>query len=341
MTSWDVIVLGAGQTGSPLAARLAEAGKRVLLVERAHVGGTCVNSGCTPTKTMVASARAAHVARTAGKLGVHVPEVRVDMDQVVLRKDAKVLQWRQSVERRLTKAGAGLKLLKGHGRFAGERTIEVDGEQHTAATIVINVGTRAVIPRIPGLADVSWLDNESVMNVREVPAHLLVLGGGLIGCEFGQAFRCFGAEVTIVDRAEHLLATQDVDVSASLEDVFRAEGSSLRLETRAAGVRHIEGGIELSLDGGDRLTGSHLLVAVGRRPNTDDLACERAGIELDERGFIRVDDCYATTAAGVYATGDVTGSPQFTHVAWDDHRLLYDILLGRATRGRSPRLVPH
>lgn len=340
MNAWDVIVLGAGQTGSPLAARLAEAGKRVLLVERKHVGGTCVNYGCTPTKTMIASARAAHVARNAGALGVRVESLRVDLDAVVQRKDAKVLQWRESVERRLAHAGAGLKLLAGHGRFAGERTIEVDGERHSAEVVVINVGTRPVVPRIPGLENVPWLDNASVMELRSVPEHLLVLGGGFIGCEFGQAFRRFGAEVTIVDQAAHLLSAEDADVSAAIEDVFRSEGITLCLGARARSIRRHGPDVELELAGDDRVTGSHLLVAVGRKPNTDDLACERAGVDLDERGFIRVDDCYRTSAAGVYATGDVNGGPQFTHVAWDDHRLLYDILRKRDTRGRSTRLIP-
>jgi pyruvate/2-oxoglutarate dehydrogenase complex dihydrolipoamide dehydrogenase (E3) component len=339
MNAWDVIVIGAGQTGSPLAARLAEKGRSVLLVERLHLGGTCVNYGCTPTKTMIASARAAHVARSAGRLGVRVDQVRVDMEAVVRRKDAKVLQWRQAVERRV--AGAGVKLIKGHARFGGERRIEVDGERHTAETVVINVGTRPVVPRVPGLDQVSWLDNTTVMDLREVPTHLLVLGGGFIGCEFGQAFRRFGAEVTIVDQGHHLLALQDTDISESIEEVFRAEGITLCLGARAASVRRSGSAIELQLDGGQVVRGSHLLVAVGRKPNTDDLACDRAGVQLDERGFIRVDDRYATTAAGVYATGDVTGSPQFTHVAWDDHRLLYDILCGNGTRGRAARLIPH
>jgi pyruvate/2-oxoglutarate dehydrogenase complex dihydrolipoamide dehydrogenase (E3) component len=178
------------------------------------------------------------------------------------------------------------------------------------------------------------------MELRAVPEHLLVLGGGFIGCEFGQAFRRFGARVTIIDQAAHLLAVEDTAVSEAVEDVFRTEGITLHLGARVRSVRRAGANIELQLEGGDRLTGSHLLVAVGRTPNTDDLACELAGVELDERGYIRVDDGYATSARGVYATGDVTGGPQFTHVAWDDHRLLYDIIQGREPRGRATRLIP-
>jgi len=202
------------------------------------------------------------------------------------------------------------------------------------------VGTRPAVPPIPGLDGVPWLDNTSVMELSDVPEHLIVVGGGFIGCEFGQAFRRFGAEVTIIDQAAHLLTVEDAEVSEAIEDVFRAEGIALCLGARVRSVHRAGASVELQFEAGDRLAGSHLLIAVGRTPNTDDLACERGGVELDERGFIRVDDGYATSAPGVYATGDVTGGPQFTHVAWDDHRLLYDIIQGRGTRGRAARLIP-
>ncbi|MGQ0562915.1 MAG: FAD-dependent oxidoreductase, partial [Gemmatimonadota bacterium] len=336
---WDLVVIGAGQTGAPLAARLAEAGKRVLLAERKYVGGTCANYGCTPTKTLIASARAAHVARTAGRLGIHT-DVRVDFAAVIRRKNALVQQWRQSSEKRLARAGDALTLRRAHARFVADHTIEIEGERHTAATIIIDVGTRPAIPRIQGLDEVAWLDNASVMELTELPEHLLVLGGGYIGCELGQAFRRFGSEITILDASRHLLAREDEDISQVIEDVFIREGIALRLGVTVQRIGKRAGGLEIQTSDGT-ITGTHLLVAAGRRPNTDDLGCDAAGIELADHGYIRVDDGYQTNVAGIYAAGDVTGGPQFTHTAWDDHRLLYDLVLGRGGRTRRDRLVPH
>lgn len=336
---FDVIVIGSGQAGVPLATRLASLGKRVLLAERGDLGGTCVNTGCTPTKTMMASARAAHVARTAGRLGVQAKQVEVDFAAVVARKDAIVRRWREGVSKRLE--AERLTVVRGHARFVGERKVEVGGEVHTAETIVINVGARPLLPPIDGLSGVRWLDNATVMQLRELPAHLLVLGGGYVGCEFGQMFRRFGSRVTIVDQLEHLMGREDPEISSALEDVFRKEGVDLELGTKTARVSGRAGEIVLRLASGKELQGSHLLVAVGRRPNTDDLGCDQAAIALDPRGFVVVDDQYRTTAKGVYAVADVTGGPQFTHTSWDDHRLLFDILLGRSHGGRNDRFIPY
>ncbi|MBI4512828.1 MAG: mercuric reductase [Gemmatimonadetes bacterium] len=336
----DVIVIGSGQAGVPLAARLAEAGKRVVLAERKDLGGTCVNYGCTPTKTMIASARAAHVARHATRLGVHAGEVRVDLNAVVDRKDGIVRQWRESVEKRLRRAGERLTLASGHARFAGPREIEVNGERHSAEIVVINTGARPFVPPITGLDSVAWLDNKTIMELRELPKHLVVIGGGYIGCEFGQMFRRFGSEVTLINRGPHLLDREDPEISEALEGVFREQGIRLVLSAEADAVSADGKGIRVSLRSGDSIRGSHLVVAVGRRPNTDDLGCEAAGIRLDERGFVLVDDHYRTSADGVYAVGDVTGGPQFTHASWDDHRILFDILLGRDGRRRGDRIVP-
>ena len=337
--TFDVIVIGSGQAGVPLANRLAGVGKRVLLAERADLGGTCINTGCTPTKTMMASARAAHVARTAGRLGVRAGQVVVDLAAVVDRKDAIVRRWREGVSKRLQVDG--LTVARGQARFVGERQVEVAGEVHGAEIVIINVGARPLVPPIDGLAQVPWLDNATVMQLRELPAHLLVLGGGYIGCEFGQMFRRFGSRVTIVDPLEHLMSREDPEISSALEDVFRTEEIALELGTRATRVEGRTGEVTLTLGNGKRLPGSHLLVAVGRRPNTDDLGCEKAGIALDQKGFVVADDQYRTSAKGVYAVGDVLGGPQFTHTSWDDHRLLFDILLGRSRRSRFERFIPY
>ncbi|MDB4938496.1 MAG: family, FAD-dependent NAD(P)-disulfide oxidoreductase [Labilithrix sp.] len=337
----DVIVIGSGQAGVPLATRLVHAGKTVLVVERGALGGTCVNYGCTPTKTMVASARAAHVARTAGRLGVHVADVRVDFAAVIDRKNAIVQQWRAGVERRLTAAGGRLHVAHGHARFVGPHEIEVEGQRHQADTIIVNTGARPFVPPIPGLDGVPFVDNAGVMELRELPGHLVVLGGGYVGCEFAQMFRRFGSEVTIIDRNEHLLSREDADTSSALEAVFRGEGIALELMSDVASVRRENGHIVVRTKAGKDVRGTHLLVAVGRRPNTDDLGCDAAGLDLDARGFVSVDDGYATSIPGVFAVGDVTGGPQFTHTAWDDHRLLFERLQGRSAHGRAGRVIPY
>ncbi len=339
--TYDVIVIGSGQAGVPLAARLAGRGRKVLLAERGELGGTCVNTGCTPTKTLVASARAAHVARTSGRLGVRAGAVEVDLPAVVARKDEMVKRWRDGVVRRLAGAGQHLRLVRGHARLVGERTVEVGGERHDAPVVILNVGARPVEPPIPGLGDVPWLDNRRVMELREVPEHLVVIGGGYIGCELAQAYRRFGAAVTVVEPGPHLLGREDPETSQALEGVFREEGITLLLGARAEALSRAGARISVRLSTGGAVEGSHLLVATGRRPNTDDLGAEAAGLALDERGHVEVDDHYRTSARGVFAVGDCTGGPQFTHAAWDDHRLLLDVLDGRPGRGRSDRLVPY
>jgi pyruvate/2-oxoglutarate dehydrogenase complex dihydrolipoamide dehydrogenase (E3) component len=338
---FDAIVIGSGQAAVPLATRLAARGKKVLLAERADLGGTCVNTGCTPTKTLIASARAAHVARTAERLGVHAGPVRVDFPAVVARKDAMVERWRSGVAKRIADAGQNLRVAKGHARFVAERTVEVAGERHRAPAVVLDVGGRAAVPPIPGLAEVPWLDNGRLLALRELPPRLLVVGGGYIGCELAQAYRRFGSEVAIADPAPHLLGHEDEEASSAIEEVFRAEGIELRLGARIESVSGGPGGVKLALSGGGSVAGTHLLVATGRRPNTDDLGCDAAGVKLDGRGFVAVDDRYRTSAPGVYAVGDVTGGPQFTHVAWDDHRLLLEVLEGKPTRGREGRVIPY
>jgi pyruvate/2-oxoglutarate dehydrogenase complex dihydrolipoamide dehydrogenase (E3) component len=336
----DAIVIGSGQAGVPLATRLAASGKKTVLVERSRLGGTCINYGCTPTKTMVASARAAHVARTAGRLGVHAEAVRIDLPAIVARKDAMVRQWREGVEGRIAAAGDRLRLVKGHARFTGEREIEVEGARYRGEIVVINTGVRPASPDVEGLAALPWLDNRRIMELTELPGHLIVLGGGYIGCEFAQMFRRFGSAVTVVQRGRHLLDREDPDVAEAVEGVFRSEGIELILDARVRLAAAQQRDLVIVLENGRKIAGSHILAAVGRRPNTDDLACERGNVALDAKGFVKVDDQYRTSAKGVYAVGDVTGGPQFTHTSWDDHRILFDLLMGRPARSRSGRVIP-
>src|SRR5437764_10177579 len=251
----DVLIIGSGQAGVPLATRLASAGKKVILVERKELGGTCINVGCTPTKTMVASARAAHVARTAARLGVHAGEVRVDFPAVIDRKDSIVRQWRKGLDDRLKRAGDRLVLVRGQARFVRPRRVDVGCEVHSAQTVIVNTGARAIEPPIDGLSGVPWLHNGTLMELRQLPAHLAILGGGYIGCEFAQMFRRFGARVTIVDRSEHLLAREDPEISAEVEKAFREEGIELRLRTKVARVEGKQGDVAVHFEGGGEARG--------------------------------------------------------------------------------------
>ena len=327
---YDLIVIGAGQGGGPLAGTAADHGQSAALIEQKHVGGTCVNEGCTPTKTMIASARVAHLARRAEDYGVHTGDVSVDMETVRRRKRDIVESFRAG-SRSSVEATEGLDLIEGAARFVDDRTVEVtfdDGstETLTADRVVVNTGTRPVRPPIDGLDEVDALTSTSIMELGAVPDHLLVLGGGYIGLEFGQMFRRFGAEVTIVDRGAHILGREDDDVSEALEEILREDGIRILNETSMTAVEQADNGpITAHLEGAgapDTVRGSHLLVAVGRRPNTEALNPEAAGVELTERGYVQVNDRLETTADGVYALGDVTGGPAFTHISYDDYRVL-------------------
>lgn len=348
---YDAIVIGSGQGGGPLAGKLAESGRRIALVEREHVGGTCVNEGCTPTKTMIASARAAHLARRAADYGVHTGDgkVRVDLAHVRQRKRDIVQSFRQGSENSLARLD-NLDLLMGTGRFTAPHAIQVDRDDGisrtvTAPTIVLNVGARPAVPPIDGLDAVPYLTNASLMELAEVPDHLLVLGGGYVGVEFGQMFRRFGSEVTIVQRGPQLLPHEDIDIADELAGILRDEGIDVWLDANADAAEATGKGVRLAatVDGETRsVEGSHLLVATGRRPNTDDLGLEHAGIEPDPRGFIPVDDRLRTRVDDIYALGDVTGGPAFTHTSYDDHRILASDLLGDGSYpGRSERVLAY
>ena len=345
---YDAVVIGAGQGGGPLATAFAEAGKRTALIEREHVGGTCINEGCTPTKTMVASARVAHLARRAADYGVETGPVAVDMRAVRSRKRAVVESFREGSEKRIEET-PGLDLIRGEARFTGPKTLSValpDGDRKIAAdVIVLDVGTRPSGPPLPGLDDVSWLDSTSVMELTEIPEHLLILGGGYVGVEFAQMFRRFGSRVTLLQRGKQLLGREDDDVAAAVAGILREDGIDVLLETEARSVAPgPESGVRLTVAGpdGERTeSGTHLLIAVGRAPNTDDLGLDAAGVETDKRGFIAVDERLASSAPGVYAIGDVTGGPAFTHISYDDFRVLRANLIAGGEATTSDRLVPY
>jgi pyruvate/2-oxoglutarate dehydrogenase complex dihydrolipoamide dehydrogenase (E3) component len=346
---YDAIVIGAGQAGVPLSRTLANAGWRTALVEREHVGGTCINEGCTPTKTMVASARVAHLARRAGDYGVLTGPVMIDMAQVRQRKRDIVDSFRGGNQRRIEETEC-LDLLMGEARFTGPKQVEVrlnDGEiRHlTADKFFLNVGTRPRLPSLPGLDDVPPLDSTSIMELDEVPEHLLVLGGGYIGLEFGQMFRRFGSQVTIVQRRGQVLTHEDPDVAEAVAEILREDGIEVMLETQPVRVaRTRDGQILLTVrtsDGEQTLIGSHLLAAAGRVPNTDRLNPQAAGIEVDKRGFIPVNDRLETNVPGVYALGDVKGGPAFTHISYDDFRVIRTNLLEGGGATVEGRLVPY
>ena len=349
MIQYDAIIIGAGQAAAPLSTTLAQAGWKTALVEKKHVGGTCVNEGCTPTKTMVASARVAYLARRAADYGVHTGEVTVDMAKVLQRKRAIVESFRKGGQRRIEKTD-GVDLLFGEAHFTDPKSVQVrlnDGETRglAAETIFINTGTRAIFPPVPGLGSVPTLDSTSIMELDTVPAHLLVLGGGYIGLEFGQMFRRFGAQVTIVQRGDQLLTREDPDVAAEVAGILREDGVQVLLESEALGVEEGgDGDIRMTVrtpDGEKTLAGSHLLVAAGREPNTDRLNLAAAGVETDQRGFIQTNERLETTAPGVYALGDVKGGPAFTHISYDDFRIVRTNLLEGGGATVNGRLVPY
>src|SRR6516225_2301511 len=345
---FDAIVLGTGQAGKPLALDLGAAGRRTAVVERAEVGGTCINVGCTPTKTMVASARVAYLARRAADFGVRCGQVAVDMAQVRHRKQAIVNDFRTGGERRLEEA-ENVELIFGEGRFTAPKVVEVRLKAGgvrtlTAEAIFINTGGRPARPAIDGLDSVKALDSTSIMELGALPEHLLVLGGGYVGLEFGQMFRRFGSAVTVVQRGKQLLAREDPDVAEEVHKLLQEDGIEVLLQAEATRVQAAAGGVVLHLRGpaGDRtVAGSHLLVAVGRTPNSDGLNPAAAGVRVDARGFIPVNDRLETNVPGVYALGDVKGGPAFTHISYDDYRIIRDNLLRGGQATTQGRLVPY
>ena len=345
---YDAIVIGSGQGGTPLSRALAESGMRTALVEREHVGGTCINEGCTPTKTMVASARVAYLARRGADYGVHTGAIRIDLQQVRQRKRGIVDSFRNGSQARLEKTPK-LDLIFGVASFTGPREIRVlgkDGSERLMRSerIFLNAGTRASIPKLQGLESVPYLDNKTIMELDAVPEHLLILGGGYIGLEFGQMFRRFGSQVTIVQSGKQLLVQEDVDVANEVAKILREDGVEVLLSTKSERVSSQGGKIALEVNDGSqgrRLSGSHLLVATGRTPNSDTLNLGAGGIETDAKGFIRTNNRLETNVPGVYALGDIKGGPAFTHISYDDFRILRANVIEKKNVTIDGRLVPY
>ena len=348
--AYDAIIIGSGQAGKPLASAFAKAGRRTALIEKAHLGGTCINVGCTPTKTMVASARVAYLARRAGDYGVHVGDVTVNQAEVRRRKQGIVESFRGGSQRRL-ESTKGLDLIFGEARFSGPGAVEVNlrvggTRRLTAKTIIINTGCRPSNPEVAGLKEVSYLDSSSIMELDETPDHLLVLGGGYIGLEFAQMFRRFGSRVTVIHRGAHLLSREDPDVADEVAKILRDDGVEVLLQARAVrAARVADGGVTVTLteaSGAERsIAGSHLLAAIGRIPNTEALNLAVAGVKTNDQGYIIANERLETTASGIYAIGDVKGGPAFTHISYDDFRILRTNLLERGSATTSGRLVPY
>lgn len=344
MEHFDAIVIGAGQAGPSLAAKLAGVGQRVAIIERARFGGTCVNTGCIPTKAMVASARAAWTARHAEDFGVVVGgAVSVDMAQVKARKDKISGASRTGVESWL-RGTANCTVFQGHARFASDREVAVNGTTLSAPHIFINVGARASIPPLPGLEDVPYLTNSSIMEVDALPRHLIVVGGSYVGLEFAQMYRRFGSEVTVVEKSPRLLGREDEDVSAAIQEILAGEGIDIRLNSNCISASRAGDDIAVHAECGgsnSRVRGSHLLLAMGRRPNTDDLGLEHTGVVRDERGFIQVDDELRTAAPGIWALGECNGRGAFTHTSYNDYEIVAANLLDNDRRRVSGRITAY
>lgn len=341
MREFDAIIIGAGQAGPSLAGRLTAAGMKVALVERKLFGGTCVNTGCTPTKTLVASAYAAHLARRSADFGVLLEgPVRVDMKKVKARADAIVADSRTGVERRLRNM-AGCTVIEGHARFEAPNRVRAGEELLAAPRVFINVGGRASVPDLPGVKEVPFLNNRSILELDSLPEHLVVVGGSYVGLEFAQMFRRFGAEVTVIEKSLRLIAREDEDISEAIRDILMKEGINVRTNAECITMAPHERGVEVGIqcqEGEPTSVGSHLLLAVGRQPNTDDLGLDTAGVETDARGYIKVDDGLGTSVPGIWALGDCNGRGAFTHTAYNDFEIIAANLLDGERRRVSDRV---
>ena len=344
MPNYDAIIIGTGQSGPALARRLVAAGRKVAIIERKLFGGTCVNTGCTPTKTLVASAYAAHVARRAADYGVRIEgSINVDMKAVKARKDSVVAAFRNGVEQSLETLN-GCTVYRGHGRFVAEKNVAVNGSELAADQIFINVGARAAIPPIPGLDQVPYLTNSSMMDIDFLPSHLVILGGSYIGLEFAQVYRRFGSEVTVIEFGPRLISREDEDVSHAIADFLKEEGIDVRVDSKMVSVEKQGSSIAAKVESAGRIsqiTGTHLLVATGRRPNTDDLGLDKAGVNTDARGYIQVDDQLRTNISGIWAMGDCNGRGAFTDTSYNDFEIVAANLLDNDQRRVSDRIMAY
>ena len=348
-TNYDALIIGVGQAGKPLALDLAEAGWKVAIIERKYVGGSCVNYGCTPTKTLLASAEAAHQARRSDDYGIRTGPVQVDYKAVKKRKDDLVESSREGIEEKLEDT-KNITFIRGEAAFTGPKQIEValsegGSTQLTADHIFINTGTHPALPELDGLDQVPYLTAVTMMDLQELPEHLIILGGGYIGLEFGQMFRRFGSKVTIIEKGKQLLAREDEDIAQELCGILQEEGISIHLNTEVTGVHLTEAGaISVALIQGNetsKVLGSHLLIAIGTTPNTAALHLDTAGVEIDKKGYIVVNEKLETTQPGIYALGDCKGGPEFTHISYDDYRIVKQNLLEKGHATTEGRRVPY
>ena len=344
MKKYDAIVIGTGQAGPALAARLSAADRKVAVIERERFGGTCVNTGCIPTKTLVASAYAAYLARRAGDYGVTIGgAVGVDMKRVKARKDEVSGRSNKGVEDWMRGLKNGT-VYHGHARFEGQRAVTVNGETLEADKIFINVGGRALIPQMPGLSEIPYLTNSSMMDVDFLPEHLIIIGGSYIGLEFAQMYRRFGAQVTVVEMGSRLVSREDEDVSDAIREILADEGIDIRLDAKCISAHKTADGVEVGLDCADpqrQVRGSHLLLAVGRIPNTHDLGLDKAGVEIDSAGYIKVDDQLRTNMPGIWALGDCNRRGAFTHTSYNDYEIVAANLLDNDPRKVSDRIMTY
>jgi pyruvate/2-oxoglutarate dehydrogenase complex dihydrolipoamide dehydrogenase (E3) component len=338
---FDAIVIGTGQAGPSLAVRLATAGRKTAIIERKLIGGTCVNNGCIPTKTLIASARAAYVARHSGDFGVTIDApIRVDMAQVKQRKDSVVRHSTDGLTRWLGET-SGLTMIQGHARFEGPKTIRVEDQLLEAKQIFINVGGRALVPDMPGVAEVPYLTNSTIMHVDFLPEHLVIVGGSYVGLEFAQMYRRFGSRVTVVEMGPRLIGREDEDVSAAVQAILEGEGIAFRLNAKCVAFERRSRDIVVNISCEEEpreIAGTHVLLAVGRVPNTDDLGLDKAGIATDVRGYITVDDQLRTNVPGIWALGDVNGRGAFTHTSYNDYEIIAANLLDGESRRVSDRI---
>jgi pyruvate/2-oxoglutarate dehydrogenase complex dihydrolipoamide dehydrogenase (E3) component len=337
---YDAIIIGSGQGGNPLAAKLAQRGEQVAIIEQGYLGGTCVNTGCTPTKTMIASAQVAHYARNAGRWGVRAGAVSVDLPAILKRKEEIVHGMRSGWERSFGGEGQP-RLYRGEARFTRMKELQAGEERLRGDRIFIDTGARPAIPKIDGLEGVPYLTNVSLLELRELPEHLLVLGGGYVGLEFGQMFRRFGSQVTVIQRGARILPEEDEDVTTELQKALGGEGIEFRVGARAAKAEGGKDRVTLTLEGGEQVSGSHLLVAAGRTPNTEALDLEKTGVQRNEKGFVAVNERLETSAPDIWAIGDVTGGPAFTHISYNDFQIIYGNLYEGKNLSTKTRLVPY